>query len=84
MKKTEKTIWLPEYERLISHIVELRHKRGLTQRKLADRLNVHCSYIGKIESRERRMDAIEFMSIMDVLGASDKEILTVLKDIRKK
>jgi transcriptional regulator with XRE-family HTH domain len=36
--------------RLSERMIELRHKAGLTQKKLADRLGVSQAYVGKLES----------------------------------
>lgn len=62
----------------------LRHSRklaGLTIRGLAEKMEVHHSIIGKIETGERRLDVIEFMEYCKALGVSPLEIL---KEIQKK
>ena len=50
----------PEHRRLRAWLVDKRNSAGLTQRQLAERLEVVHSLVGKVESGERRLDVIEF------------------------
>jgi len=46
---------------------QLRHKAGLTQEGLAQRLGRRQSFIGKIETKERRVNIDEFPRIAQAL-----------------
>ena len=59
----EKSIYRKEYKFFIQVFVEFRTKAGLLQTELAKRLNVHQSYISKIETGQRRIDIIELREI---------------------
>jgi transcriptional regulator with XRE-family HTH domain len=42
-------------------LAEARHEAGLTQRELAERLNVPYTIVSRVEVGERRLDVLEFM-----------------------
>jgi transcriptional regulator with XRE-family HTH domain len=65
----QKTLKSPDYARLINVLVAARHRAGLTQRKLAERLEEHQSFVAKYENGERRLDIIEFVAIARAVGA---------------
>ena len=48
------------YSVLITTLVTMREQAGLTQRQLADRIGREQSFIGRIETRQRRIDLVEF------------------------
>ena len=81
MKEKTKSIFNPKYQKLISEIVRLRNERGLTQRDLAKLCNVSHCYIGRVETHERRLDLIETIDILKVLGLSKQEILDLIKKL---
>lgn len=58
----------PRYRRLVELLVAARKDAGLTQRDLAARLKQPPSYIGKLESRQRRLDVIELIDLLDAIG----------------
>lgn len=58
----------PRYARLIELLAEKRRAAGLTQRDVAARLKLPPSYIGKIESLQRRLDLIELLDLLDAIG----------------
>ena len=75
MKKTVKTIFDPRYDRLISELVSIRHKKGFTQRSFAAKTGYSKCFIGRTETKERRLDLIETIDYMRHLGLSNAEIM---------
>ena len=58
-----------------------RKSRGLTQVELARRLSRPQSFVSKYESGERRLDVVEYMEVMEALGASPWGLLVNLESI---
>ncbi len=50
-----------------------REENGLTMRQLAERLDVHHSWIGRVELGERRLDVMEFVRYCHALEADPTE-----------
>lgn len=73
-----KTLRSREHKQLCRGIAQARTDMGLTQRDLALRLKRTHSFIGKIESGERRLDVIEFMEIARALKLDPCDLLTRL------
>ena len=63
-----KSTHTPEYAVLLAMVVELRTSAGLSQRDLAERLDVPHSWIAKIECGERRIDLVEFCWLVRACG----------------
>lgn len=59
------------YRAALKVIVDGRNAAGLTQRELAERLEKPPSWVGKIETKERRMDIVEFIAIARALGLKE-------------
>ena len=70
-----KTIFDPKYKSMIKSLVQIRNQQGISQRELADRLKRAHSYIGRIETFERRLDVVDLINICKALGLTNKEIL---------
>lgn len=70
----------PAYEVAIDLLIAKRHAAGLTQRDLAGRLGKPPSFVGKLESRERRLDLIEFIAIARALGLSASALMQEIDD----
>jgi len=51
-----------------------RDEAGLSQRDLARRLDVHPSWVAKVELGERRLDVIEFVQVARALGRDPKRL----------
>jgi len=47
----------------------------MSQQQVANLLEVPQSFVAKIELGERRIDVVEFLKFVDVVGGSWKEIL---------
>ncbi len=45
-----------------------REKAGLSQRALAELLDVHHSWVAKVEIGERRLDVVEFIGLARAIG----------------
>jgi transcriptional regulator with XRE-family HTH domain len=63
-----KTPHTPEYQLLIDLLVSGRKDAGITQQSLAQLLGKPQSFVAKVESRERRIDVIEFLTITRLIG----------------
>jgi transcriptional regulator with XRE-family HTH domain len=77
----KKSIYRKEYKYFIEVLVEFRNKAGLLQTDLAEKLNVHQSYISKIETGQRRVDIIELREICSYLNTN---LVEFTKQIEKK
>jgi len=81
MKTSPKTIFDPRYDQLIADLVAVRKKKGWTQRELAKQSkHTHC-FIGRTEIKERRLDLIETIDLMKVLGLSKAEITKKISEL---
>ena len=62
-------------ERLARHLRALRREQGISQEALADRCELHRTYVGSIERRERNvsLDNIERMAL--AVGVDVSELL---------
>jgi transcriptional regulator with XRE-family HTH domain len=57
---------------------ETRTKAGMTQHDLAKRLKRPQSFVAKIEGGERRLDVLEFLDVVDAIGADPVRTLRAL------
>jgi len=55
------------YKRLVRLLKEARESRGLTQDALGRRLKKPQSYLGKIETYQRRLDVLEFFDLLEAM-----------------
>ena len=69
-----KTAFTDEYRALISGLVASREARGVSQRDLAQQLEVPQSIISKIEVGERRIDMVDYIVISQALGAPPQDV----------
>lgn len=70
-----KTIHKDRYSKLIEEMVRLRKDKKMTQTQLAQQLGRPQSYVGKVETRERKLDIIEFVDWCNAIGQSPSEVL---------
>ena len=63
-----KSIYSPEYRRVLAKLIELRTRAGLTQRDLATKLGREHSFVWRIETGQRRLDVVEFYWVCQALG----------------
>ena len=66
---------------MINSLVAIRKQQGISQRDLAKKLNKAHSYIGRIETFERRLDVVDLVSMARALYLSDKEILKIFEKL---
>jgi transcriptional regulator with XRE-family HTH domain len=57
---------------------------GMRQIELAQKLNKPQSFVSKFECGERRLDVIEFLTIMDALGVDPLAILAEASKVLRK
>lgn len=65
-----KSTFTGEYAALRARLTEIRSRAQLSQRQLADLLDVPHSWIAKVETGERRIDLVEFGWYCEACGAS--------------
>ena len=70
-----KSIYSAEYKAVIDRVVAERKRRGITQVQLAETLGRPQSFVSKTESRERRLDIVEFFQICRAMEANGVELL---------
>jgi transcriptional regulator with XRE-family HTH domain len=56
------------HKALVALLIHEREKRRLRQQDVAKRLGEYQSFIGKIESGQRRIDVCEFLKIAKAIG----------------
>jgi transcriptional regulator with XRE-family HTH domain len=65
----QKSLRSPEYARLIATLVAVRKNADVRQQALARKLGRPQSFIAKYEGGERRIDVVEFVTIVRALDA---------------
>jgi transcriptional regulator with XRE-family HTH domain len=71
----KKSVHSEPYSVFAALLVGARKGAGMRQIELAQKLNKPQSFVSKFECGERRLDVIEFLTIMDALGADPLAIL---------
>jgi ribosome-binding protein aMBF1 (putative translation factor) len=77
-KSFRKSIHHELHRSLRDVLIKARKDLHLSQRDLAEKLNVTYSVIGKIETGDRRLDVIEFYEYTKALGLVPSETLFLL------
>jgi transcriptional regulator with XRE-family HTH domain len=67
------------YDELPKLLIEARQQAGLLQTQVAGLLQKPQSFVSKYESGGRRLDVIELMDILKVLGIDCHAFLTLLQ-----
>ena len=70
-----KSIYSDDYISIISTLRAIRINKNITQVEIAKLLNVTQSFVSKVENRERRLDVVEFLMWIDILGVSVEDVL---------
>lgn len=71
-------VFSDEYQLLREALLEARHKAGVTQRDLAERLGKSHSHVARIESGQRRVDTLEFYRIARSIGVEPAQLFEQL------
>jgi len=79
--KSVKSIFDERHGKLIAKLVELRKSKGLTQRDLVAKSGYDKCFVGRVETREHRLDLIELIDYMRALDLSDSEILELIRTV---
>ncbi len=76
----DKSTFTPHYDLLRERLVELRGSAGLSQRDLAVRLGREHSFVGRVETGDRRVDLVEFFWICRACDADpEKEAASLIR-----
>lgn len=75
----QKTIDSPLHQIFCSLLRAERQKAGLSQNMLADKLKKPQSFVAKVEKGERRVDVVEFLAIINTLGADPVKFIRELQ-----
>lgn len=81
MKRLRLSIYSDEQTWLREFFITRRQELSLSQRALAEKMNVVYSLIGKVETGDRRLDVFEFIAYCKGL---ELDPLEVLQDIEKR
>lgn len=79
MKKFRQSIYDREQTILRDWLIERRKEAHLTQRELAEALDVVHSLVGKVEKGERRLDVVELIQYCSGLKADPVDLVRFLK-----
>ena len=67
------------YTVLCEHLVAARRAAGLTQGEVARRLGRPQPFVAKYEIGERRLDVVELLQILRVLGVESRRLITAVE-----
>jgi len=70
-----KTLRTPAHMALMQSLIRVRKQQGFTQQQVADMLQRPQSYVAKIETGERRIDAVELVAWSIALEIDVQELL---------
>ena len=85
MKNPRLSIHSTEHMKLRQLLIRQRLDLGLSQRALAEKMGVVHSFIGKVETGDRRLDVFEFIEYCEALNLEAAEILQRLQqELRQK
>jgi len=81
-EKFRKSIHTKELVSLRELLTKRREELSLTQRDLGERLKVHHTLVGKVETRDRRLDVIELIDYCKGLEIDPCSLLTTIKQAK--
>ncbi|WP_227430536.1 helix-turn-helix domain-containing protein [Psychrobacter sp. I-STPA6b] len=80
MSNLRKSIHSAEHELLRYYLKSRREELGLSQRALGTRMGVIYSFIGKVETGDRRLDVIEFIEYCKALDLDAIDVIKLIQD----
>lgn len=79
MNNLRLSIHTPEYCWLRTKLITRRQELGLSQRALAERLGVVYSFVGKVETGDRRLDIFE---LIKYCAALELDMIMLIDEIQ--
>ena len=76
-----KSIHHPKYKALIDWLIAARNTQGLTVRQLAELIDEDFPLITKIETRVRKLSAIEYYQYCEALKLNPMEGILIMKSV---
>lgn len=70
----------PQQEIFLAQLKLMRHRAGLRQAELADKLDAPQSFVSKYESGERRIDILELRKICAACGSDLSAFIGALEE----
>ena len=80
MKNIRLSVHSKEHTKLRQLLIRRRLDLGLSQRALAERMDVVHSFVGQVETGDRRMDIFEFIDYCRALNWKPEEVLQSLQE----
>lgn len=77
-----KTLGSERHEALIKLLKKRRKAAGLSQEELAERMGEYQSFVARMESGQRRVDVVEFLSLAAILKFDAKTALTEIANVK--
>jgi ribosome-binding protein aMBF1 (putative translation factor) len=76
-RRSETAVWVEqtEYVAVGRTLAEARERAGLTQQELARRLRKPQSFVSSYERGQRRVDILELLRIVDMLGSDPLKVV---------
>lgn len=71
-----KSVYTEEYKQFCSWLINERKAANLTQLEVATLLGKPQSFVSKYENGDRRLDVVEFLQVVAVLGANPTQIIS--------
>jgi transcriptional regulator with XRE-family HTH domain len=75
-----KTLRTPAHTALMQSLISFRKQQNFTQQQLASAIGRPQSYVAKVETGERRIDAVELVIWSLALKVSTEDILRPVED----
>ena len=69
------------YKKMTELLVRARHKAGLSQVDLGERIGQPQTFVSKIERGERRIDLVEFLILCSAMGADPHDFIDKLQRV---
>lgn len=70
-----KSIYADDYRHLLQVLIKTRKDAGITQQGLALAMRRPQSFVSKIERGERRLDLVEFLRVIRLIGGDPHKVI---------